>query len=92
MISKDTMSEFFHNSSMQALSKSDDAILIKFNTLNKLNKSLNNLLMAEALALDTERVSRMTAINKLNKSLNNLLTAEAVAFDTERVSRMTSFF
>ena len=90
MISKDTMSEFFHNSSMQALSKSDDAILIKFDTLNKLNKSLNNLLMAEALAFDTERVSRMTAINKLNKSLNNLLTAEARAFDTERVSRMTT--
>ena len=92
MISKDTMSEFFHNSSMQALSKSDDAILIKFDTLNKLNKSLNNLLMTEALAFDTERVSRMTTINKLNKSLNNLLTAEARAFDTERVSRMTSFF
>ena len=48
--------------------------------------------MAEALAFDTERVSRMTTINKLNKSLSNLLTAEARAFDTERVSRMTSFF
>ena len=59
MISKDAMSEFFHNLSMQAVSKSDNAILIKFDAINKLNKSLNNLLTAEALAFETERVLRM---------------------------------
>ena len=61
MISKNVMSEFFHNLSMQAFSKSDDAILIKFKAINKLSKSLNDLLMAEALAFNTERVSRMAA-------------------------------
>ena len=45
---------------MQALSKSDDAILIKFDAINnKLNNSLNDLLTGEALVFETERVSRM---------------------------------
>ena len=44
---------------MQALSKSGDAILIKFVVINKLNESLNDLLTAEALAFETERLSRM---------------------------------
>ena len=34
------MSVFFHNLSMQGLSKSDDAIAIKFDAINRLNKSL----------------------------------------------------
>ena len=59
IISNDVMSEFFHNLSMQALSKSAGAILITFDVINKLNKSLNNLLKAEALAFETERVSRI---------------------------------
>ena len=36
MVSKNAMNEFFHNLSMQALSKSDDAILMKFDAINKL--------------------------------------------------------
>ena len=40
MISKNAMSVFFHNLSMQDLSKSDDAIAIKFDAINRLNKSL----------------------------------------------------
>ena len=60
MISKNAMSEFFHNLSMQALSKSDDRIVIKFNAINGLNKSLNDLLMAESLPFNTEKISRMT--------------------------------
>ena len=44
---------------MQALSKSDDPILIKFDPINKLNKVLNDLLTGEVLAFETERVSRM---------------------------------
>ena len=59
IISKDAKSESFHNLSMQALSKSGDAILIKFVVINKLNESLNDLLTAEALAFETERLSRM---------------------------------
>ena len=50
LISKNAMSEFFHNSSMQVLSKSDDTTVIKFDAINALNKSLNNLLTVEALA------------------------------------------
>ena len=60
MISKNAMSEFFHNLSMQALSKSDDTIVIKFDAINRLNKSLNDLLMAESLAFSIERISSMT--------------------------------
>ena len=56
---KKALIEFFHNLLMQALSKSDNAILIKFEATNKLNKSLHDLLTDEALAFETERVSRM---------------------------------
>ena len=35
MISKNTLSEFFHNLSMQGLSKSDDTIVIKFDAINR---------------------------------------------------------
>ena len=42
IISKDAMSEFFYNLSMQALSKSDDTILIQFDAIKKLNKGLND--------------------------------------------------
>ena len=44
---------------MQALSKSDDTIVIKFHAINSLNKSLNDLLMAESLGFNTEKISRM---------------------------------
>ena len=39
------MSEFFHNLSMQGLSREDDRIEIKFNALIELNNSIKNLLM-----------------------------------------------
>ena len=45
---------------MQALSKSDDTIVIKFDAINRLNKSLNDLLTAKFLAFDTARIWRMT--------------------------------
>ena len=56
MISKNAMSEFFHNLSIQALSQSDNTIIIKFDPINTLNKSLNDLLMAESLAFDTAKI------------------------------------
>ena len=98
MVSKNAMSEFFHNLSMQALSKSDDAILIKFNAINKLNKSLNDLLTGEALAFEIERVSRkMTFYNqpvfvseeqtdndKIEKDIvRNILNDEKINFPTD---------
>ena len=55
------MSEFFHNLSMQILKKSGDTFLVKFDAINKLNNSLNNLLTAKAMVFHTERVSRVTA-------------------------------
>ena len=60
MISNNAMSEVFHILSMQALSNSDNTIVIKFDAINRLNKSLNNLLMAEHLAFDNAKISRMT--------------------------------
>ena len=60
MISKNAMSEFFHNLSMQALSKSDDTIVIKFDAINRLNKILNDFLTAVSLAFETAKTSRMT--------------------------------
>ena len=46
MISKNAMSEFFRNLSMQALIKSDNTIAIKFDAVNRSNKSLNDFLTA----------------------------------------------
>ena len=46
-ISKNAMSEFFHNLSMQALSRDDDRIDIKFDAIEELNKSIKKLLKNE---------------------------------------------
>ena len=43
-LSKDVMSEFFHNLSMHALSISDDSIVLKCNAIKKLNKNINDLI------------------------------------------------
>ena len=59
MISNNAKSEFFHKLSMQALSKSGNTIVNKFDVINRLNKSLNNSLMTESLAFDSEKISRM---------------------------------
>ena len=42
-ISKNAMSEFFHNLSMQALSRDDDRINIKFDAIKELNNSIKEL-------------------------------------------------
>ena len=47
---------------MQALSKSDDATVIKFDAISVLNKSLNSFLTADPVTFDTARIKRMTAI------------------------------
>ena len=43
-ISKNAMSELFHNLTMQALSRDDSRIDIKFDTIQELNKSIKKLL------------------------------------------------
>ena len=48
IISKNAMSEFFHNLSMQALNKMDNRVKLKFDAINDLNKNINNLLITEA--------------------------------------------
>ena len=58
-ISKDALSEFFHNLSMQALSKSDDSILFKFDTINRLNKSLNSFLVNKMLAYENAKTEKL---------------------------------
>ena len=65
------MSEFFHNLSMQILRKSGDTFLVKFDAINKLNNSLNNLLTAKAMVFHTERVSRVTACFDQPVSISN---------------------
>ena len=47
-ISKNAMSEFFQNLSSQALNELDKTTSIKFDTMNELNKCINDLLMDEA--------------------------------------------
>ena len=47
-ILKNAMNEFFHNLSMQALNQLVDRIEIQFDAINKLNKSINNLLITQA--------------------------------------------
>ena len=41
---KDVMSKFFHSLSMQAMSISDDSIVLQFNAMKKLNKNINDLI------------------------------------------------
>ena len=48
IISKNAMSEFFHNLSMHALNEMDNRVKLKFDAINDLNKNINNLLITEA--------------------------------------------
>ena len=48
IISKNAMSEFFHNLSVQALDKMGDRVKLKLDAINDLNKNINNLLITEA--------------------------------------------
>ena len=87
---------------MQALSKSDDIIVIKFDAINVLNKSLNDLLTVETLPFDTARIKKMTGFfdqpifvseqtdNKRieNSIVRNILNDEKMEFptDTDHIS------
>ena len=43
-LSKDVMSEFFHNHSMKTLSISNNSIVLKFDAIKKLDKNINDLI------------------------------------------------
>ena len=48
IILKNTVSEFFHDLSMQALNEMDNRVKAKFDAINDLNKNIYNLLIVEA--------------------------------------------
>ena len=81
------------------LSKYDDTIVIKFDAINRLKKSLNNLLTAKSLAFDTVRISSMTTEffdrpifvtgERIENSIvRNILNNEKMEFpnDTDHIS------
>ena len=53
------MTEFFQNLSLQALDELDETTDIKFDVINELNKSINNLLMDEANKFINQRNQRL---------------------------------
>ena len=63
-ISKDSLGKFFHNLSMEALSRSNDRIQLKFTNINLLDRTiLDNLLSMKLLVGkdETERIFRNSA-------------------------------
>ena len=59
IIPKNAMSEFYQNLSMQALSKSNDKILVNFNVINQLNKNLNSLIIGEIRAFENPKIKML---------------------------------
>ena len=64
-ISKNAMSEFFQNLSLQALNELDEMTNIKFDAINELNKSINILLMVEANKFINQENQRLS-FNSVN--------------------------
>ena len=54
------MTEFFQNLSLQALDELDETTNIKFDAINELNKSINNLLMDEANKFINQKNQRLS--------------------------------
>ena len=59
-ISKNAMTEFFQNLSLQALNELDETTNIKFDPINEFNKSINNLLMDETNKLINKKNQRFS--------------------------------
>ena len=53
IISKNAMSECFHNLPLQGLNEMDDRVKLKFYAISDLNKNINNLLITEAIKFKT---------------------------------------
>ena len=86
IVSKNAINDFFHYLSIQALSKSEDTIVIKFDAINRLNKSLKDLLMAESLSFNTEQINVNDWVNKTD---NKKLDQDVQQNYNESVSEMT---
>ena len=54
------MTKFFQNLSLQALDEVDETTNIKFDAINELNKSINNLLMDEANKFINQKNQRLS--------------------------------
>ena len=78
-ISKNAMSEFFQNLSLQALNELDEMTNIKFDAINELNKSINNLLVDEANKFINQKNQRLS-FNSVNdfKSENKKIEEDVV--------------
>ena len=59
------MTEFFQNLSLQALNELDETTNIKFDAINELNKSINNLLMDETNKFINKKNQRLSS-NSVN--------------------------
>ena len=64
-ISKNAMTEFLQNLSLQALNELDETTNTKFDAVNELNKSINNLLMDEANKFINQKNQRLS-FNSVN--------------------------
>ena len=73
------MSEFFQNLSLQVLNELDETTNIKFDAINELNKSINNLLMDEANKFINQKNQRLS-FNLVNdfKSENKKIEEDVV--------------
>ena len=79
-ISENAMSEFFQNLSLQALNELDKMTSIKFDAINELNKSINNLLMDEANKFINKKKKRLS-FNSVNnfKSENKKIEEDIIS-------------
>ena len=69
MISKNAMTEFFSNLSMEALSKSNNNILLSFTQIENLEFNINGLLRT--------KIGYLNEINiKAKKRINEMLTGK----------------
>ena len=92
------MTEFFRNLSMQALSKTDDSILLSFNAIEELPPNINMLLKYKIDYLNEEKMKKGIEIDKiLNK--NNIdiekttckFTEEDIINSTEKKIKKIDF-
>ena len=74
------MSEFFQNLFLQALNELDKTTSIKFDAINELNESINNLLMYEANKFINQK-NRRLSFNSVNnfKSENKKIEEDIVS-------------
>ena len=88
IISKNAMKAFYHNLSMQALSKSNAKIFINLDAINWLNKNLNNLMIGKIHAFEKQKISSIVedfdwaifVVNEqtYNKKIENSIVSDII--------------